>query len=424
MLFHLNFVFHHTMKREGNSLANNLVEESLPSDLGLLQDFLINNPELDQLEALTERFNIFEVLGAVRVELRHSDFLAYLLNPNQNHGLGSTFLRRLLQQILLEASTSQSIRPIDLELWDLDDVEVRREWQRIDIFLLDETNRFAVVIENKIKSGEGQDQLKRYLTDVTNQYQGYRILAIYLTPDGIVPSLQTYIPVSYQTLCMILEKILESRKSTLGLEVYTLIQHYTQMLRRYIVSDTELSELCRTIYRKHQRALDLIFEYRPDLQGEIRDYLVEILSSTPDIVILRNGKTEVDFIPTSWDVKELSQGTFQTVSNKLLFFYIQNSQNALRLGCVIAPGPQDIRQQFLEMAINHHPFKPASRNLHQGWNNIYVMSILTVKDYEDPDLDSMKEKFDLFWKRFIETELPLMIKVVADQAWLWIGQQT
>ncbi|MHB8192609.1 MAG: PDDEXK-like family protein [Bellilinea sp.] len=405
-------------------MANNLVEESLPSDLGLLQDFLINNPELDQLEALTERFNIFEVLGAVRVELRHSDFLAYLLNPNQNHGLGSTFLRRLLQQILLEASTSQSIRPIDLELWDLDDVEVRREWQRIDIFLLDETNRFAVVIENKIKSGEGQDQLKRYLTDVTNQYQGYRILAIYLTPDGIVPSLQTYIPVSYQTLCMILEKILESRKSTLGLEVYTLIQHYTQMLRRYIVSDTELSELCRTIYRKHQRALDLIFEYRPDLQGEIRDYLVEILSSTPDIVILRNGKTEVDFIPTSWDVKELSQGTFQTVSNKLLFFYIQNSQNALRLGCVIAPGPQDIRQQFLEMAINHHPFKPASRNLHQGWNNIYVMSILTVKDYEDPDLDSMKEKFDLFWKRFIETELPLMIKVVADQAWLWIGQQT
>ncbi|MHB8818091.1 MAG: PDDEXK-like family protein [Bellilinea sp.] len=405
-------------------MANNLVEESLPSDLGLLQDFLINNPELDQLEALTERFNIFEVLGAVRVELRHSDFLAYLLNPNQNHGLGSTFLRRLLEQILLEASTSQSIRPIDLELWDLDDVEVRREWQSIDIFLLDETNRFAVVIENKIKSGEGQDQLKRYLTDVTNQYQGYRILAIYLTPDGIVPSLQTYIPVSYQTLCMILEKILESRKSTLGLEVYTLIQHYTQMLRRYIVSDTELSELCRTIYRKHQRALDLIFEYRPDLQGEIRDYLVEILSSTPDIVILRNGKTEVDFIPTSWDVKELSQGTFQTVSNKLLFFYIQNSQNALRLGCVIAPGPQDIRQQFLEMAINHHPFKPASRNLHQGWNNIYVMSILTVKDYEDPDLDSMKEKFDLFWKRFIETELPLMIKVVADQAWLWIGQQT
>ncbi|MHB0923985.1 MAG: PDDEXK-like family protein [Bellilinea sp.] len=405
-------------------MANNLVEESLPSDLGLLQDFLINNPELDQLEALTERFNIFEVLGAVRVELRHSDFLAYLLNPNQNHGLGSTFLRRLLEQILLEASTSQSIRPIDLELWDLDDVEVRREWQSIDIFLLDETNRFAVVIENKIKSGEGQDQLKRYLTDVTNQYQGYRILAIYLTPDGIVPSLQTYIPVSYQTICMILEKILESRKSTLGLEVYTLIQHYTQMLRRYIVSDTELSELCRTIYRKHQRALDLIFEYRPDLQGEIRDYLVEILSSTPDIVILRNGKTEVDFIPTSWDVKELSQGTFQTVSNKLLFFYIQNSQNALRLGCVIAPGPQDIRQQFLEMAINHHPFKPASRNLHQGWNNIYVMSILTVKDYEDPDLDSMKEKFDLFWKRFIETELPLMIKVVADQAWLWIGQQT
>ena len=56
-------------------------------DLALLEALIVDNPDLERLEALLEQFNIFEALGAVRVELRHSDFLAFLLNPNQSHGL-------------------------------------------------------------------------------------------------------------------------------------------------------------------------------------------------------------------------------------------------------------------------------------------------------------------------------------------------
>lgn len=32
-------------------------------------------------------------------------------------------------------------------------MEVRREWQNIDITLIDSQNKFAVIIENKIDSG-------------------------------------------------------------------------------------------------------------------------------------------------------------------------------------------------------------------------------------------------------------------------------
>lgn len=71
------------------------------ADRKALEAFVVDNPELERLEALLAQFNIFEAIGAVRQELRHSDFLAFLLNPQENHGLGDAFIKRLLQKILV-----------------------------------------------------------------------------------------------------------------------------------------------------------------------------------------------------------------------------------------------------------------------------------------------------------------------------------
>lgn len=101
-------------------------------DLRALEDFLVANRDLERLEALLDRFNILEALGVVRQELRHSDFLAFLMDPRGNHGLGDTFVKRLLQRALMVAGdVSVPLTPIELELWDLGRVEVRREWQHI-----------------------------------------------------------------------------------------------------------------------------------------------------------------------------------------------------------------------------------------------------------------------------------------------------
>ena len=45
---------------------------------------------------LGSRFNLFEAVNIVRQEIRHSNFLAFLLNPAESHGLGDKFLRALL----------------------------------------------------------------------------------------------------------------------------------------------------------------------------------------------------------------------------------------------------------------------------------------------------------------------------------------
>lgn len=403
-----------------NELTININEYSSSNELELLQNLLINNPELDRLEELTDQFNIFEALGAVRVELRHSDFLAYLLNPNQNHGLGSIFLRRFIETVLLEAKIEIKLRPLDIALWDLDGVEVRREWQNIDIFLLDETNKFVVIIENKIKSGESLNQLNKYLNDVAHQFIEFSIIPIFLTPDALTPSTTSYLPVSYQTICNILEQILNTRKTTMGSDIYTMVKHYTQMLRRYIVSENDISEICRSIYRKHQRALDLIYEYRPDLQGMIRDYLVEIVNQKDEFKIIRNIKSEIRFIPLYWEKIGFKYDADSLTADRLLLFYFHNTADKLSLRLVIGPGERGSRQKLLDMALDKHPpFKSSYRQLNQMWNNIYTFSILTKNDYEEPDFDGIKVKIQNAWQKFLVNDYMSIRSIIEEQTWIW-----
>lgn len=77
-------------------------------DLHALESFLVNNPDLEQLEALGSRFNIFEAMGVVGHELRRSDFLACLLDLRHSHGLNDLFAKRLLHCALQLAGLVRS----------------------------------------------------------------------------------------------------------------------------------------------------------------------------------------------------------------------------------------------------------------------------------------------------------------------------
>ena len=69
---------------------------------------LISEETLHKLEADTsfqqlsqkmQTLNIFEVLGITNAEIRHSNFLAWLLDPNGNHGMGDKFLREFVSKL-------------------------------------------------------------------------------------------------------------------------------------------------------------------------------------------------------------------------------------------------------------------------------------------------------------------------------------
>jgi hypothetical protein len=385
-----------------------------------LEALVVDNHDLDELEALLGQFNVFEAIGAVRQELRHSDFLAFLLNPAQNHGLGDEFARRLLQKVLIAAGDQPLlITPIDLDVWDLDELIVQREWQNIDILLLEETLKVAVIIENKIGGAEHSNQLARYYQTVTQHYPGWKILGVYLTKEGDIPSHSAYLPIDYTAVCEIIERITVKRASTLGDDVRTLMTHYTQMLRRHIVSDSEIVELCRRIYRKHQKALDLIFEHRPDQQAETRELLEKIVRETPALIFDHCSKSYVRFLPESWDsIPQLKAGSGWTSTGRMLLFEFENLSNALTLRLHIGPGPDETRQKLFDMARTHQPLRPASKTLNQQWNSIYSKSFLRAKDYEDTDDEQLEKDIRKRWVEFTNGDLPKIIEAVKEEKWI------
>jgi hypothetical protein len=389
--------------------------------LPLLEALVIDNPDLERLEAQLDEFSIFEALGAVRQEVRHSSFLAFLLDPQQNHGIGDVFARRLLQKAVQRAHDIEvGVTPIDFDLWELGDLVVLREWRSIDIFLRSEVNRLAVVIENKIRTGEHSEQLSRYRLIVEGLYPDWRTLYLYLTPSGDQPSDAHYIPIDYGLVLGLVESLSQSRASTLGPDVRTLMLHYVRMLRRHIVKESEIIQLCQSIYRKHGRALDLIYEHRPDLQSEIQRIVLALIDKTPGITVVSASKANIRFVPDNW----LPQLATTVPDQPLLFFEVRNDPSWLRLSLLIGPGPQRARQRLLDMAHANRPKGFSARtHLSRYWNTIFAQKFLTEKDYADADLDDMEQKVRGRWQRFLKAEFPALSRVVEDQLWIWEAEQ-
>jgi len=57
---------------------------NLDDDLQALEN---DRTELEDLERLIGEFNVFEAMRVTDQELSHSNFLAILLDPQENHGL-------------------------------------------------------------------------------------------------------------------------------------------------------------------------------------------------------------------------------------------------------------------------------------------------------------------------------------------------
>ena len=152
-----------------------------------LQDFLLNIDCLDELIPWTGKFNIFDVLKISRTEIRHSNVLAWLLDANENHGLGDMFILEILQT-LVENDDNGRYDVFRILLMDFHSFTVYREWNNIDILLLSDEEKTLIAFENKVGSHEHSDQLNRYRSILERTYPEYEKIYVFLTPDGELPS--------------------------------------------------------------------------------------------------------------------------------------------------------------------------------------------------------------------------------------------
>lgn len=376
-----------------------------------LEAFVTDNPELERLESLLAQFNIFEAIGAVRHEVRHSDFLAYLLNPQENHGLGDAFIKRLLGQAIASADRQDvPVTQVELEDWDFGAVTVEREWQRIDIFLRDEAHRFSVIIENKIDTGEHDDQLARYYARVRHEFPQDRLLALYLTKDGDEPTDERYKAIGYGPVCEAVEDLAESYASILDPDVRTLMTHYAQMLRRHIMSDTEIAQLCRAIYKQHKVALDLIYEHRPDQQVQVSELLETLIRQTSGLAI--GGATRNN--------RYIGFG-FTDLPSWLPGPYFVSCSLPASLTLVMETGPADetVRRNLYQMArANQPPFMIGNRQKLGKNMVIFRRALLKTTDYE-MTMAEVEDKLRNQWNSFVNSDLAEIRKVLEREEWIW-----
>ena len=268
----------------------------------LLERFVTDNPELEELEDLLAGFNIFEVLKLQRQEIRHSNFLAWLLDPTGTHGLGTYVLKRFLSQTTSQARTLgiETISPVDIDVWDWSDTQVSREGNNFDLLILNDAHQFACVIENKLFSGEHGHQLERYRHRLEQIYPEFARHHVLLSPEADLPEedveKEFWTPLGYQTVCKIIDDTIQGRQSSMSPEVRIFLQHYTDMLRRNVLEDSEVQQLARKIYQRHRDAITLINEHIPDMTSLVRQVVEDEVQNVPGLVLDHCSKGYIRFV--------------------------------------------------------------------------------------------------------------------------------
>jgi len=165
------------------------------------QSFILEEFRKDQalkdLETKISSFNIFEAVGMIRQEIKHSNFLQFLLNPSEKHQLGDLFLKKLLMHIQHSAEEETPLDNLDIQNANFTDADVRREWKNIDLLIYSPRNDFVCTIENKVDSTKGYDQLTTYETVINKEFPGAKKLFVFLTRDGIAASCANWLSLSY-----------------------------------------------------------------------------------------------------------------------------------------------------------------------------------------------------------------------------------
>jgi hypothetical protein len=314
--------------------------------------------ELESLEDALSEFNLFEALGSINSEIRHSNFLGWIFDPNNNHGLGDIVVKRFLQRALNLIQPSHELNAVGLDLMDLSDLEVRREWYNIDLLLISPTNKLAIAIENKIGAAESKGQLERYKKRVETEFpasENWKTRFIFLTIDGTAASDESYIAMPHSQIVDLLESVARNRREALADDIEMAINHYTQMMRRHHMENSELISLARKIYAKHKTALEYIFMHRPDAWSDTRKVLITRLKADSRIQLDASidRTIYVRCFSREWDKWEtfLNQGTGWKSAGSdqfLLFeFVTDKSRERARLQLVLGPGDPQIREAII-----------------------------------------------------------------------------
>ena len=393
-----------------------------------IEALLLDDEGIGEIEAGLGGFNIFEAIGHTRREERHSDFLAFLLDPNQPHGLGAKFLTRFVIKVVKATqSESQPFSLSKIALMDLTGCDVRREHSlgqsgRIDVLCIDQTHKFLLAIENKVDSGEGEDQLEKYRYSLEKQHPDFQRVLAYLTPDKDDPSDKSWTPVGYSDVLSIVETLAGKHKENLGEAVTMALDHYARMLRRHIVTDNEdeLEKTARAIYRKHKTALDFIFKKQPDDQLKISEYAAKLVEENNLVEVVRESRGLINFFPNAWkDIQPFKTTPKDkwTKTEHSLLFEIMNRGNSISMLLVIGPIEKEgIRKNIYDFCHRKQELFPSATkplSNEAQYTRIYSKAMIDRNMLERGNVEEITSEIKRWFDDFMNKDFEEIVEALA-----------
>ncbi|MCV2362824.1 PD-(D/E)XK nuclease family protein [Paucibacter sp. DJ1R-11] len=185
---------------------------------------MYGDPDVHQLLALGARHHALHI--CTPREINVSRLIAWLLDPNEGHGLGDKALRSLLAQAgrsenaaNLDLKTYRFLEPAKVHNLALSSLIVKtelnvlaklpakgkasavkateRKRDLLDIVAIDPGLQLCVAIENKFGAAEGPTQLTRYMDGLANLFPKYTRIHIFLDKRDEVPGHEKWLGVGY-----------------------------------------------------------------------------------------------------------------------------------------------------------------------------------------------------------------------------------
>lgn len=281
-------------------------------EIGIIEKFFFNDKIHDAINQINNHLkpnNILEIIGMGSQEIKHSKILGWLMSSN--HEIQDYFFMNFLKHAISFTEKQEygfdtdKIKVLKEYIYILPQKNfiVKFEYKNIDILVIDETNKFVFVIENKVGAQESKEQLAKYREIAVKDYSSYERFGIFLTTDGSLPNessegnvenLAFYLTAWYTDIYSILKNILEKDNITLANETRLVIENYMDLLlRRDIVENEKIKKICEKIWsnEEYKSALEILFNYKPSKLEFISGYLdnLKTLKSLNSLIIQSNS---------------------------------------------------------------------------------------------------------------------------------------
>lgn len=346
---------------------------------------------------LATGFNVFEAVAIARQEIRHSRFLAFLLDPVSPHSLGSAFLRGILSSAVAE-HPEPPVSRLEVAIADLTGSVVHCERDHFDITVEVPSLRLLFVIENKIDAAESDEQLSKYRQLAIARYRDYRFMGTFLTPSGYDGEDESWGTMGYATVIAELKATLQTASAPP--DVTMMVAHYIELIERKIVPSQALIDACKSIYQQHRNAFDLVVEYGQEpILAQAFDQFVQASGQGLRSTAVRSNTAF--FLFDDWlqipDFPQADRKRWTSIFPILMWFEVGTKRLHLRLE--VGPFIDVVKRPLVVQGLQSRfePDKLQTRG--KGKGDIYTrIATFRTNIPEDPEALDLVEAMEKLWK--------------------------